>query len=553
MDVKTMKTITILKPIKITAAKTAFFAVVIFLFISMFGESVKAQDTTAPAAITNLTASNPTASSITLTWTAPGDDGTIGTAAAYDIRYSTTNITEANWNSATQVTGETFPQTAGSAETHTVTGLTSETTYYFAVKTTDEVSNESGLSNVGMDTTAETSGNIYFYYDAEDQVVGETLPHASGNPANFCQTPCGGLGEKGTVQSRGGAPQGNQYFEWVIAESQDNAYTEIASNTTPEGGWGFDVPFGTTLYMAFYQKYVLTGDSEYIWYWDRDVCGPSNPLGNCSDKGVELWGYDSNDTRVLRTNVIMGQPYSQSSFPDNDPYKWNMRHAIFYGDNPETVWGNNRSGYQPYVSSYQADYGKWYAVVMKITLSNTGTGEAALWVNGTLIEEYNDINTILPGTVGDIEIRRIKMNGTIAQPRYEVQQHKRQFDALILTDSWQNIVDGGYLSDPEAGVTIPPIGSNPDNFTLQQNYPNPFNPSTTIKYSMAKPCDVQIKIYNQLGQEVYTLVNERKVAGEYNVRWNGRDAKGNELASGIYYYRLTAGKRVDTKKMLYLQ
>ena len=70
---------------------------------------------------------------------------------------------------------------------------------------------------------------------------------------------------------------------------------------------------------------------------------------------------------------------------------------------------------------------------------------------------------------------------------------------------------------------------------------------------MAKPCNVQIKIYNQLGQEVYVLVHEQKPAGEYNVTWDGKDAKGNELASGIYYYRLSAGKQVDTKKMLYLR
>jgi hypothetical protein len=99
----------------------------------------------------------------------------------------------------------------------------------------------------------------------------------------------------------------------------------------------------------------------------------------------------------------------------------------------------------------------------------------------------------------------------------------------------------------------PPTRSNPDKFSLQQNYPNPFNPSTTIKYSVAKPCNVQIIIYNQLGQEVYVLVNERNPAGEHNVRWNGKDAKGNKVASGIYYYRLTAGNQVETKKMLYLR
>jgi len=63
-------------------------------------------DTTPPNAITDLTTSNPTTTSITLTWTAPGDDNSIGTAASYDIRYSTSSITTSNWASATQATGE---------------------------------------------------------------------------------------------------------------------------------------------------------------------------------------------------------------------------------------------------------------------------------------------------------------------------------------------------------------------------------------------------------------------------------------------------------------
>jgi hypothetical protein len=110
-------------------------------------------DTTAPAAVSNLAASNPSNSAITLTWTAPGDDNNTGTAAVYDLRYSTSDITEDNWSSATQATGEPSPSAAGSSETKTVSGLSADTTYYFALKTSDEVPNESDLSNVPSSTT----------------------------------------------------------------------------------------------------------------------------------------------------------------------------------------------------------------------------------------------------------------------------------------------------------------------------------------------------------------------------------------------------------------
>jgi len=105
-------------------------------------------DTTAPAAITNLAATAATINSVTLTWTAPGDDANTGTASAYDIRYSTATISDANWGSASQCSGEPAPQVAGAGQTFTVPGLSPDTTYCFAMKTADEMPNWSGLSNV---------------------------------------------------------------------------------------------------------------------------------------------------------------------------------------------------------------------------------------------------------------------------------------------------------------------------------------------------------------------------------------------------------------------
>ncbi|HDZ54558.1 MAG TPA: hypothetical protein ENI19_02270 [Candidatus Nealsonbacteria bacterium] len=106
------------------------------------------EDTTAPVAVTDLSALNETTSSIDLSWTAPGDDGNTGTAASYDVRYSTSEITSDNWSSATQATEEPTPSVAGATESMTISGLSAETTYHFALKTSDEVPNESSLSNV---------------------------------------------------------------------------------------------------------------------------------------------------------------------------------------------------------------------------------------------------------------------------------------------------------------------------------------------------------------------------------------------------------------------
>ena len=84
----------------------------------------------------------------------------------------------------------------------------------------------------------------------------------------------------------------------------------------------------------------------------------------------------------------------------------------------------------------------------------------------------------------------------------------------------------------------------PKVFALAQNYPNPFNPSTVIRYSLPTQSSVSLKIYNILGQQIITLVDEVKDAGYFNVEWHGRNEFGSQVASGVYFYRLEA-KGVD--------
>lgn len=94
-------------------------------------------------------ASAQTQGTVTLRWTAPGDDGNVGTAALYDVRWATANITEQTWGNANQVSGEPTPRVAGTQETFSFPlMLTNGQTYYFAIKAADEASNWSGLSNV---------------------------------------------------------------------------------------------------------------------------------------------------------------------------------------------------------------------------------------------------------------------------------------------------------------------------------------------------------------------------------------------------------------------
>ncbi len=92
----------------------------------------------------------------------------------------------------------------------------------------------------------------------------------------------------------------------------------------------------------------------------------------------------------------------------------------------------------------------------------------------------------------------------------------------------------------------------PVKFELSQNYPNPFNPATTIKYNIPQKSIVALKIYDILGNEIITLVNEEKPAGDYEVEFNTQSSIKNP-ASGIYFYQLRAGDYIKTKKMILLK
>ncbi len=124
-----------------------------------------------------------------------------------------------------------------------------------------------------------------------------------------------------------------------------------------------------------------------------------------------------------------------------------------------------------------------------------------------------------------------------------------QFNSL---EAEMTIVGGEIVYDNGKNVVLTSLKNEINNkilnFQLMQNYPNPFNPLTIIKYSIPKTSFVSLIIYNAIGQFVKSLVNETKLPGNYSVTFNG-----SKLPSGIYYYKITAGKYKEVKKFIYLK
>jgi hypothetical protein len=122
--------------------------------------------------------------------------------------------------------------------------------------------------------------------------------------------------------------------------------------------------------------------------------------------------------------------------------------------------------------------------------------------------------------------------------RFDNNASSLNYDYII--DNWMNFVTGGVEDESESRIV--------KNYQLMQNYPNPFNPETIISYSIANPGFVLLKVYDMLGREVQTLVNEFQSAKRYSISFDASD-----LSSGVYFYKLQAGDFLEFKKMILIK
>lgn len=188
--------------------------------------------------------------------------------------------------------------------------------------------------------------------------------------------------------------------------------------------------------------------------------------------------------------------------------------------------------------------------------------------DGNNLAVYTPLNfAALSGALREANLVLGESESPIIYTRFfKVVANKMQLSEEGNTGESGNDSDGdGIPYIPEQPNNLPPIFATeatlnlgatsvedskllPANFALEQNYPNPFNPSTTIRFSLPADNFVTLKVYNMLGQEVATLVNENKAAGNYNINFNA-----SNLSSGVYLYRIDAGNFTAVKKLTLLK
>ena len=120
----------------------------------------------------------------------------------------------------------------------------------------------------------------------------------------------------------------------------------------------------------------------------------------------------------------------------------------------------------------------------------------------------------------------------------------------VAINSFYNAIEGQSLNPVSVQTTSSSI---PERFELHQNYPNPFNPSTSIRFDIRNAGPVILKVYDMLGKEIATLVNEVLTPGSKQVTWDGRDNDGITVTSGVYFYRITADGFTDSKRMVLIK
>lgn len=242
----------------------------------------------------------------------------------------------------------------------------------------------------------------------------------------------------------------------VIYQGMTSQLNEIPLSTVPTPPYG-------TYYLAFYFRFDRSGGVD-IWH---DSGGGQPPSDIQSyDKAVDLRG------QGLRWLIAFGDQYIGNQ---DHRFAVFVAHTTDLGDlNPESdcadgYFYQNR-GYEGRPCSevpltpatqLQLEYERWYALVFKLVWATDRTGEIGLWIDGEKVMEYTNIRTaFVPGT-----FERFGWNGTYAQPAYDIPPHVRKFDALILTDDWQDIVNGGYLRSPGPGDALAP--APPTNLSVQ--------------------------------------------------------------------------------------
>ena len=248
-------------------------------------------------------------------------------------------------------------------------------------------------------------------------------------------------------------------------------------------------------------------------------------------------------------DIRVSGSYLYSALPFDTTFKYN----VGYADLTKPLAAASRDGRYKLTLAENSFDEKTYVVIGK----NSHLKNNEMINQNVLSDIYTvgpiDMNLNTPGHIS-FEIDQLNSNVSIG---YWDGDSWRELQSYVTEDkksvfAYLDMLGHFALIEKGSGAPLSTVEemSVPTQYALSQNYPNPFNPETRISYDIVSSGMVSIVVYDILGRKIVDLVNESKVPGRYNVLWNGNDALGNPVGSGVYLYQLKSGQFSKTRKMV---
>jgi len=285
-----------------------------------------------------------------------------------------------------------------------------------------------------------------------------------------------------------------------------------------------------------YQVDEINKTVSLVWDYNNEPLTFSYGMGNTqrlqNQNTVTGWGWSFGDERVLSEIETNGTVALELSLPDTvlsyRAFKFNWKTNLFIA-NPDSIFFESIS------------VGDSSAITVNLINKSDDTINITSFYNSdSAYTVENPVPFVLPpfGTVPvNVKFKPFK------EGYFKDYLHIRSdTDTSRIA---QVLIMGGRTDSTFSNVQD---GNSQLTYRLEQNYPNPFNPSTVIRFQISAREFVTLKVYDLLGREIVTLINTEKPAGNYNVEFNAQN-----LTSGVYIYRLRAGRFSDTKKLLLLK
>ncbi len=362
---------------------------------------------------------------------------------------------------------------------------------------------------------------------------------------------------------------GNVYGTNTHLPDQVITWHYMAGENSDEGFLGYKAIFNSPSVMDTYHGYHIPLDrfvqipehtvENWIGYFLPETQTPQAAFGSYLD---ELHYIQHKDWTMARTMVKRGAPWvaigdtvtlsygdmvivKRFAPPSIEMFQWTrgFHTSKYVREIPEYFEFNKEPEYTAVFVHMDS-----LTTAQEIAIMSDAQCYGAAVVNGDTVMIQAFISSLPEGS----ELELVAWDGAKSSANsIPIKLYDQANDTYVHCSSFIKDTSDHYLI--KTGSTFDDTEVPPTLTLGIRNYPNPFNPSTTISYSVPDNGDVTITIYNAKGQLVNTLVNEYKNKGNYQVIWNGRDIKGNSVASGLYFTRLVSGGETVKNKMLLMK